>query len=379
MKLLYLTEDYLYSKVHNNLLCNMLDQYSELTIYVLSPVRHDNSHGIENEFRHHERLIEISQKIDIPIWLYKLDFWAKLRCKIRLIEKYIPIKKIDVIHAATLFTEGATALYLKKKYRIPYLASIRGTDAMFYANKMPHLWMTGINVMRQADALLCVTPAIKDKMLQQWQFFSVRNIIKKADIVNNGIDKIWLNNLRVEPRPIGTPVRILYIGRFDKNKNVLRLIESIKKIQKKYDIALTLVGGKGSEHKAVLRQVSENNNYMEYLGPIYNKQQLLEVVRRCDIFAMVSHSETFGLVYAECLTQGLPLLYTKGTGFDKIYVQGKVGYGVCSHSKTSIEKGLVYLIEHYMELKIEISKIVFDRFSWSNIACRYWSYYNSIG
>lgn len=378
MNLLYLTEDYLYSKVHNNLLYNILEKDPSLTIYVVSPVRRENPHGLEDSFRHHERLIEIIPKVDIPIWRYKLDFWAKLKCKIRLIEKHVPIKEINVIHAATLYSEGATALKLHKKYGIPYLVSVRGADAMFYARKMPHLWLTGIKVMKSAGSLLCVTPAIKGKMLDCWQHYTVKGIIQNAYILNNGIDNVWLDNKHVESRPIGKPTRILYIGRFDTNKNVLRLIEAIKKVKEKYNVAITLVGGKGEEHDAVLKEVSENQGYMEYLGPIYDKLQLMEVVRRCDIFAMVSHSETFGLVYAECLTQGLPILYTKGTGFDDIYPQGFVGYGVDSYSVEDMKRAIEMIIENYIALRQNIENLDYSRYSWDSISKKYISIYNAI-
>jgi len=43
---------------------------------------------------------------------------------------------------------------------------------------------------------------------------------------------------------------------------------------------------------------------------------------------MPSITETFGLVYAEALSQGLPVLYTRGQGFDRQFEEGEVGYAV---------------------------------------------------
>ena len=168
MNVLYLTEDYLYSKVHNNLLNSLLEQNPSLVIYVFAPARkgQDRSRSLQGSFKHNKRLIEIIPQVDIPIYLYKFDFWAKIRCKVRLIEKYVPITKIDAIHAATLYSEGGTARELQKKYGIPFLASIRGADMMFYTRRMPHLWLTGINVIRHANALVCVTPSIKKNLIR---------------------------------------------------------------------------------------------------------------------------------------------------------------------------------------------------------------------
>ena len=381
MKLLYLTEDYLFSKVHNNLLITLLNEDPSLVIYVFSPVRQDSPQGLEDSFKQDSRLIVLTPKIDIPTWKYKYDFWAKQRCKLRLIEKLLPINEIDAIHAATLYTEGYAAMKIRKKYGIPYFVSIRGGDSMFYATKMPHLWLSGIHVLQRANKIACVTPCIKDKMISVWQHRCVRDIIKYADVVNNGIDNVWLDNLSVHFHSIGNPIRVLYIGRFDSNKNVFRLIQAVSAVRQSYDVRLTIIGGVGGndeEHDKVIQEVESHPDYIEYLGAIYDKQKLIQEVRKCDIFAMVSHSETFGLVYVECLTQGLPLLYSKGTGFDGMYPDGMVGFGVDSYSVNDITKGLFKIISNYSILKENISRLDFERYSWLYTSKKYLEYYNVI-
>lgn len=378
MKLLYLTEDYLYSKVHNNLLNALLNQDPSLVIYVFSPIRNNNRFGLGDSYTHNERLIEISPLIDISHLLYKFDFRAKIRCKVRLIETLIPIREIDVIHAGTLYSDGYTALLLKKKYGIPYLATVRGADVMFYAKKMPHLWLKGINVIRHSGSIVCVTPSIKSRLLSLWFHRGVRSILNTSEVINNGIDNIWLNDISVQPKPIGSPIRVLYIGRFDSNKNVKRLVDAILTVKNKYPIRLTLIGGKGEEQDAVLKAVSEYPDNIEFRGAIYDKEELKKIVRKCDIFAMVSHSETFGLVYAECLTQGLPILYSIGTGFDGVFAQGEVGFGVDSYSKESIVNGLCYIFEHYTVMRQNIERVNFERFSWVDITQKYREIYSSI-
>lgn len=378
MNLLYLTEDYLHSKVHNNLLMHMLEEDENLKIYVFAPTRERTGVSLESSFRHHERLIEVTASIDIPLHLYRMDFWAKIRCKVRLIEKHIPMNEIDAIHAATLFTEGCTAKTLQKKYGTPYFVSMRGTDTRFYSKKMFHLWLNAISVIKHANALAYVTPTIKQNMLSCWQYKGVRAKLEFGSIINNGIDPIWIENLHAEPKPLNKEINVLYIGRFDSNKNVVRLIEAVKRLREKYPIRITLVGGDGEQQQQVENEVRAHSDYISYLGKIYDKQELIKVVRKCDIFAMVSHGETFGLVYAECMTQGLPLLYTLGTGFDNMYPQGHIGYGVDSHSVDSITEGLDSIITNYSSLRPNIEALDFTRYSWSNIAQVYINIYSSI-
>lgn len=349
----------------------LLEQDENLKIYVFVPTRPRVGEQLTSSYKHHERLIEVSAPIDIPLKVYRLDFWAKIRCKVRLIEKNIPINEIDVIHAATLFTEGCTARALQKKFGIPFFVTMRGTDVDFYATKMPHLWPMSYDVIKHANSVGFANPTIKKIMMGKWQYRGVKEKLDSGTVINNGVDAIWIDNLSAEPKEMGSPVRVLYIGRFDTNKNVLRLIEAVKKIHENRPIRLTLVGGDGEEQTLVEKEVGVHSDYIEYLGKIYDKSQLLQLVRECDIFAMVSHGETFGLVYTECLSQGLPLLYTLNTGFDGIYPQGEVGYGVNSHSVESITDGLINIINNYDDLRINISKINFSRFSWTYIASLY--------
>lgn len=378
MNLLYLTEDYLHSKVHNSLLTHLLELDENLKIYVFVPIRPRIGETLDKSYHHHNRLIEVTAPIDISLRLYRLDFFAKIRCKVRLIEKSIPIKEIDVIHAATLYTEGATARALQKKYGIPYFVSMRGTDCGLYSRKMIHLWPLANRVLKRAGFLAYVTPTIKQKMMEKWQYRLMQKKLCEGAIINNGIDSVWTDNIQLSPKTIGDPIRVIYIGRFDKNKNVMRLIEAIKEVRQYNNIRLTLIGGDGEQQAEVEREVSLNSNYIEYLGKIYDKQNLMQIVRQCDIFTMVSHVETFGLVYAECLSQGLPLIYTLGTGFDNMYPQGVIGYGVNSHSVENIKEGIEYVINNYQTIRENISKIIFDRYSWTKIAQNYLKIYKSI-
>ena len=43
---------------------------------------------------------------------------------------------------------------------------------------------------------------------------------------------------------------------------------------------------------------------------------------------MISDKETFGITYIEAISQGIPIIYTKNTGFGGFFEEGIVGYAV---------------------------------------------------
>ena len=64
-----------------------------------------------------------------------------------------------------------------------------------------------------------------------------------------------------------------------------------------------------------------------------------------DVFAMVSHHETFGLVYIEALSQGLPVLFTQGQGIDGTFSE-LVGVAARPSSVAGIRRGLEQIIDN---------------------------------
>jgi glycosyltransferase involved in cell wall biosynthesis len=93
---------------------------------------------------------------------------------------------------------------------------------------------------------------------------------------------------------------------------------------------------------------------------------------------MVSHSETFGLVYLEALSQGVPVIYTAEQGFDGIFKELEIGYGVDSKNIQNIMENIQKVIENYHFLQKNIANIPFSQFEWKNIAMQYNDLYKSI-
>ena len=88
-------------------------------------------------------------------------------------------------------------------------------------------------------------------------------------------------------------------------------------------------------------------------------------------------NETFGLVYAEAMSQGLPIIYTKGQGFDKQFTEGIVGYHAECFNKENAVKAIMKTIENYECISNSCIKNV-QKFDWDKIVKVYESIYNTI-
>ncbi len=87
------------------------------------------------------------------------------------------------------------------------------------------------------------------------------------------------------------------------------------------------------------------------------KIELAERYRNSDIFIMPSKPQTFGLVYVEALTQGLPIIYGKGQGFDGYFDEGVVGYHAEAFDISDIANAIESVIANYTKLTHNISQL----------------------
>src|SRR5690606_22696545 len=90
-------------------------------------------------------------------------------------------------------------------------------------------------------------------------------------------------------------------------------------------------------------------NFITYHKPC-SKEKLLELYRANDILVMPSKTETFGLVYAEAMSQGLPVIYSKGQGFDGQFKEGLIGYHVDCFDPVNIASSILKIVNNYEEM-----------------------------
>src|SRR5699024_1884783 len=176
-------------------------------------------------------------------------------------------------------------------------------------------------------------------------------------------------------KPINSDyVNLLYVGQLSKGKNIIELLNACQKlIEKGIKLKLNVVGEKVSN--SIYKIVNETK-YVNYLG-VLSKQELLNKYRENDIFVLPSKRETFGLVYPEAMSQGLPVLYTKKQGFDKHFPEGEVEYSISSTDSDDITNKILLTIKNYDQITKNINNKA-KLFDWKRISKLYEEIYYSI-
>lgn len=115
---------------------------------------------------------------------------------------------------------------------------------------------------------------------------------------------------------------------------------------------------------------------IDYKG-ILKRKNLIKEFRKADIFILPSKPETFGLVYAEAMTQALPVIYTRRQGFDGQFERGLVGYDVDSESEEEIIHAITNILNNYEEISNNALKNSY-KFKWDHIVNKYLELYENV-
>jgi len=278
-----------------------------------------------------------------------------------------------------LFSDGAVAYFLYKKNKIPYYVTIRNTDINIFFKYLIFLRPLGVNILKESKRIIFLTETYKKRTFNKYVPIKLKEgLLHKTSVIPNGINDFWLSNINKENKMIREEIRLIYVGEISKNKNIHGIIKAVNFILKDNSISiqLNIVGEGLNDNKSYLKKIRRMIKYNDNISivPLMPKEKLLYLYRDSDIFIMPSFTETFGLVYAEALSQGLPLIYSENEGFDGIFEDGVVGYKVNPKLVSSIKNGIISLNNNYTKIQINCTKASL-KFSWNNIANTYYNNY----
>ena len=371
MKVLHINCNYTTRGLHQTMI-EHLDNYVENSVFV--PVSNARN-----------TVIKPNSNVTVSECFGSKDrffFHRKQKKIIDAIEKVYDINSFDCIHAYTVFTDGNAASYLSKKYGKPFIVTVRNTDINVFFKYMLHLRKRGREILKESKRIICLSPAYKkilaDKFLKNGQKDEADS---KTRIIPNGIDDFWHRNLysdkdldsackRIENKEL----KIVYAGQINKNKNLELTAEAIKTlIAKGWTVSFLAIGEIKDE------QVFSELKKLDFFShnPAVPKEELISFYRDADLFVMPSHAETFGLVYAEAMSQGLPVIYTRGQGFDGQFREGEVGYSVNDNDASELAEKILACCENYRRLSMDSMEKA-GKFNWDVVSREYAGLYEEL-
>lgn len=366
----HINSNYLTSRLHENLIDKLQSKGVHSKIFM--PRKQEK----ESEF-----LYKSKHEVYYPVAFNNIDkyFFLYKQFKImNVMKKKYDFDTIDIVHAHTLFTDGNVANDLYKRHGIPYIVAVRGlTDIDGFFKKRINLRRRGREILRNASKIVFMSEANKKEVFDKYIKGNKETYERKSVIIPNGIDDFWFKNENT-PKIINSSknVKFIYVGKINKTKNVLKVVETLKVLKDKYHLEpkLTVVGQ--VIDKEIYEKLKATKDINLQICPPTDREGLIELYKQNDIFIMPSFTETFGLVYPEAMSQGLPVIYTKNQGFDKQFPDGEIGFAINPKDEGEIAEKILSIINNYENISKNCIKY-YVKFDWNVISDKYINIYNS--
>lgn len=218
---------------------------------------------------------------------------------IRLFEKYIKKHGIpDVVHLHS-YIAGELAMYIKKKYNIPYVVTEHSSGfARGLISKTDR--QLAKQVFSNSDINIAVSNELKKLLEEKFdvEFQYIPNIVN-TDFFHP-----------IHKKPSNT-FKFINIAFLEKNKNQNMLIRAFANAFKdNSNVTLTIVGD-GPEYnnlKALIHKLEMQNQIFLYGRA--SREEVRKLLQQSDAFVLSSKYETFGVVIIEAMACGVPVVST---------------------------------------------------------------------
>ncbi|EFI22890.1 glycosyltransferase, group 1 family protein [Neisseria sp. oral taxon 014 str. F0314] len=213
----------------------------------------------------------------------------------------------DIIHAHSMNHAGILAQQIHEKTGIPFVLTEHSST---YARKLIRNWQRPamLQSAQQCSARIAVS---KDfcRLLEteyggpDWQY------------IPNSLSPAFIRPVDLANKPKNADFTFCSVAHLNYNKGFDILLPAFAEALKTHPDLKLKIGGTGLIASQLHNLAAELGleNSVEFLGGLQN-DQVLDLMFRSDAFVLASRNETFGVVFIEALSQGLPVAATRCGG-----------------------------------------------------------------
>ncbi len=333
------------------------DHHNEITLYSQQPLamEEDLPFNVKNKVINQPRLWTMV-RLSLEMLIHPVDL---LFVPSHILPLWLPRKTVITIHDIAFIMPGFEKAYGWK-------------DKLL-------LWWSTRRAVKKAYKIIVPSEATKNDLIKVYNCKPDKIAVVYhggPDITgkNNPLFTKWSDEERKEILELAqlkeTDLTILYVGRLEFKKNLIKLVEGFARFLKEYpDWKLVLAGKRGVGFADIWHKVCELGLQKSVIMPGYvTEREKLFLLEKCRVFAFPSRYEGFGLPILEAFAYRRPVLTSKVSSMPEI--AGKAAFLVDPDKAEEIGVGLKRLVADGMY----ISRLITEgdkqlaKFSWEKAA-----------
>lgn len=267
------------------------------------------------------------------------------------IAKTLRKKKIDLVHIQEPGSLGISALILAKLNHIPTVGALHFTPEQIARElpgnpeKLAKALIKGFIrfIYNKYDAIMVPTQTFA-------YFLKSVGVKTRVQVVSNGVNTKKFkpssknNGLREKLGISKNSVVFFFLGRLDRDKNVLTLVKAMPHTNKNVHL---LVVGKGRikeklHHLAKRLKVEDKITWVDYI----KDSEMVNYYNSVDCFSIMSPYEVQSIVTLQAVASGLPVIAAKAGALPELAHDDVNGYLVPSYNYKTLAKKMNKLSEN---------------------------------
>lgn len=212
----------------------------------------------------------------------------------------------------------------------------------YWTKKIPALLLYQKAAIKKADCIHATAESEKQNILKL-------GYNKKIEVIANGID---VENIKIKDNWRRNK-NILFLSRIHVKKGIEFLLEAVSSLKSQLEgYTITIAGEGDPTYVSSLKSRTIElgiEKMVTFCGGIYGEKKW-ELYRKADIFVLPTYSENFGIVIAESLACGTPVITTKGTPWEELNIY-KCGWWIEVGPQTTKEALIKFLALSEDQLK----------------------------
>ena len=257
----------------------------------------------------------------------------------------------DLVHVHVAMKAGLIALYMKWKYKIPYVLTEHWTG--YYPQSKDSLFNKSVFerylvrlIIRNASVLLPVSQALGDQISQNWARIPFRKISNVVDT------RFFYRTKYRKPHPF----RFIHISSLLYQKNPEGIINCfIHLLKSGHNAELVLVGPLNTSVNKLLNLHASESKKFRTTGEI-SYEEVGNELRNADALIMFSYYENMPCVILEALCSGLPVIASQVGGIPEV-INPENGILVAAGNEQMLLEAMQNMLANYNSFECGVNSL----------------------